>query len=413
MNKTLPEGKPLNLGVIVEVSPRAGGRWQQAVNTLLIASQLDPTICRVTVFALDLAAVKAIKSKGMVCFHINFPTWRRMLSVIRSNIENGRLLFAFRKLFGSPFIEKILEEKNIDIVLFTGHTALAKSFEQINYIATVFDLCHASHPEFPEVRFNREFERRERAFRAVLPRATAIFVDSEISRHKVSLSYSIGLDRIFVFPFMPAAHLGEPQRRSTLSKLAKPSFLENRYVFYPAQFWPHKNHAYLLRGIRILELKYLIYLDVVFVGRDAGANEQYIRKLALDLGISNRVHFLGYVNDEDMTQLYRESVALVMPTYFGPTNLPPLEAFHLGVPVIHANSEEFATSLGGAALLVDLKDPSSLAEMLRRLLSDQELRSALAVRGKALLEERSAISHLEILSQILCQFGQRRSCWQR
>ena len=41
-----------------------------------------------------------------------------------------------------------------------------------------------------------------------------------------------------------------------------------------------------------------------------------------ELGRAPNIHYLGYVPDDDMSGLYAEAAALVMPTFFGPTNIP-------------------------------------------------------------------------------------------
>ena len=58
-----------------------------------------------------------------------------------------------------------------------------------------------------------------------------------------------------------------------------------------------------------------------------------------------------------MASLYKESIALVMPSYFGPTNIPPLEAFNLGVPVLYSDLPGLKDQVGDAALLLDLNKP--------------------------------------------------------
>ena len=57
-----------------------------------------------------------------------------------------------------------------------------------------------------------------------------------------------------------------------------------------------------------------------------------------------------------------------MPSYFGPTNIPPLEAFSLGVPVIYPSDEFYLEQVGDAALKMDLDKPLSLSENIIRLL---------------------------------------------
>ena len=51
--------------------------------------------------------------------------------------------------------------------------------------------------------------------------------------------------------------------------------------------------------------------------------------------MEKQVKYLGYIDKKEITALYKASIALSMPTYFGPTNIPPLEAFKNSVPVLY------------------------------------------------------------------------------
>ena len=80
------------------------------------------------------------------------------------------------------------------------------------------------------------------------------------------------------------------------------------------------------------------------------------------MGLDDRIIFTGFVPNIEIPYLYRQSIALVMPSYFGPTNLPPMEAFQLGVPVIYGNIGGSEEQLGDAVHLVDLYDENSFVD---------------------------------------------------
>ena len=100
------------------------------------------------------------------------------------------------------------------------------------------------------------------------------------------------------------------------------------------------------------------------------------------LGLDDNVLFLGYVPDEDMPALYRSARALVMPTFFGPTNIPPLEAFALGCPVATSRIYGIPEQLGDAALLFDPASVDEIFECLIRLWVDDAVCAQLAERGR-------------------------------
>lgn len=85
--------------------------------------------------------------------------------------------------------------------------------------------------------------------------------------------------------------------------------------------------------------------------------------------------------DEEITEIYRRARAMVMPTFFGPTNIPPLEAFALGCPVAVSRIYGMPGQVGDAALLFDPNSVDDIAAAIRQLWSDDELCRSLADKG--------------------------------
>jgi glycosyltransferase involved in cell wall biosynthesis len=117
------------------------------------------------------------------------------------------------------------------------------------------------------------------------------------------------------------------------------------------------------------------------------------------------------VPNEEIPYLYKQSLALVMPTYFGPTNLPPLEAFSLDVPVLYSDKVGLRDQVGNAALLMDLCEPMSMACHLAELIETPELRERLVKNGRVLLTKYTDESRLSVLKMVLYDFRRRRVCW--
>ena len=186
---------------------------------------------------------------------------------------------------------------------------------------------------------------------------------------------------------------------------AAPSGLPARFFVYPAQFWPHKNHYRIVEAVGLLRKKHGLKVHVVFAGGEPenwGVSEN-CRGLADSLGISALVHFLGYVPDEALAALYRGAVGLVMPTYFGPTNIPYLEAFHFECPVIASDLPGIREQVGDAALLVDPRCSAAIAEAMQRLWSDDALRLRLKADGKRRLQELESRNFSSALRAVLAE----------
>jgi glycosyltransferase involved in cell wall biosynthesis len=91
---------------------------------------------------------------------------------------------------------------------------------------------------------------------------------------------------------------------------------------------------------------------------------------------------MGYVPDSDMAGFYRRARALVMLTYFGPINIPPLEAFAAGCPVATSCIYGIPEQLDNAALLFDPRSLEQIHDCMVRLWRDDALCADLAQRGK-------------------------------
>jgi glycosyltransferase involved in cell wall biosynthesis len=182
-------------------------------------------------------------------------------------------------------------------------------------------------------------------------------------------------------------------------------------VFYPAFFYPLKNHLYLLEGLVALERQFGIILDAVFCGGGLLWQKTKVEEQVRALGLTERVHFLGRVPDGDVPALYEGALALAMPTYSGPTNLPPLEAVTLGCPVIYSDIPSFREQMGDAALYCDLADVSSLADHLAALIRDSALRDRLRKAGQKLAAKVAKIDYGERLKPIFDNYAYVRRRW--
>lgn len=323
---------------------------------------------------------------------------------------------AFGEGTGRISLSEVLRQHQIEVVWFLSVLILHEKIE-IPYIMPVWDLQHRLQPYFPEVSIaGWDWESRENYYRSILPRAAYILTGTEAGRNEINQFYQIPRERIKVVPFVvPSQVYGKHEisgddrtymhKHSTL-------FGENRkkYLFYPAQFWPHKNHIAILLALKILREKYHLDFSVVFTGSDHG-NKRYIRESALDLELTENIHFLGFVSSNLLTQLYKNSFALVFPSFFGPDNLPPLEAFALGCPVIASDVPGAAEQLGDAAILINPKSETEIADAIRELHSNTELRQVLIKRGHERAAALKPEGYIERVISLLDEFASIRRCW--
>ena len=157
--------------------------------------------------------------------------------------------------------------------------------------------------------------------------------------------------------------------------------IKSNFYFYPAQFWSHKNHVLLLKAVTKLKQK-KNNINFVFCGRDKG-NLSFIKKKILDLQIEKNIKILDYVPDNEIFALYSLCKALIMPTYFGPTNIPPVEAWSLNVPVIYSSLHKNHGK--NAALYFNPKSVTQLINAIIKL-KKKKIANKLIINGKKRLK---------------------------
>jgi len=405
----------LTIAVLFDQRLASGGGFQQSLSTILSLKNRSDSKFKFVYFCLFPENVEYLKSLGLSVVYLPLPRWRQLFLAFRRLLRWHPVYSHIRKILGPNYIERTFERHNIDLVYFTSPSYLAFDLDRLNYLFTVWDLCHIDEPVFPEVRNDGQFELREQLYTNVLPKSAAVLVDSEITKHKVCSYYRVPLSRIHVFPFSASMSV----RQYVLTDaVCIPSVISKYnisfdFVFYPAQFWPHKNHSFVLDGLKLLEDHYSIKIGAVFAGGSLKiSNQAHISSQASRLGISDRVRFLGFVPSSDIPCLYLSSIALVMPTYFGPTNIPPLEASALHVPIVYPNDPEMYHHMDLPILPIDLKDPMSLASILASLVQHGRSHSRLQ-HSHHNDSTVSAVDSTQILEDILDSFARRRKCWAR
>jgi glycosyltransferase involved in cell wall biosynthesis len=306
----------------------------------------------------------------------------------------------------------LLRRNGIDLLVLSSPTLPGFSF-RLPFVVPIFDLNHRLQPEFPEVSTFGETNAREHYYVNTCQFATLVLVDSPVGKSDVLRFYGslIDEDRIRVLPYYPPVEERTLPTPQDLARVRAKYDLPSRYFFYPAQFWPHKNHALIVQAIKLIAEETGEAVPVVFCGAYwtyvMAGNFKEVMALAAKLGVSDRVRYLGSVPDEDMAALYTLSAGLIMPTFFGPTNFPPLEAWHLGRPVITSDINGVREHTGDAGLLVNPRSPQDLAAAMKRLWHDETLCCELVARGKRRLASHSWQSFVDSLTAILAEACER------
>lgn len=247
-------------------------------------------------------------------------------------------------------------------------------------LGTVHDLMHRYERRFPEVSADGEYESREFHFGETARWSKGVLVDSELGKQQLIDSFGIAAEKVFILPYIAPSYIYDYDGGNNAAVRVKYD-LPEKFFFYPAQFYRHKNHATLLDALARMRIEHPD-VRLALVGAKERNGYEDVRRRVQELGLHDSVQFLGYAPDADMAALYSTARALVMPTFFGPTNIPQLEAFALGCPVATSRIYGIPEQVGDAALLFDPSSVDEVLDVIVRLWTDDALCADLARRGR-------------------------------
>jgi glycosyltransferase involved in cell wall biosynthesis len=406
----------MRIGLFLECLPRTDGGFQQALSFVESLTRKNSTGHEFLVFTPFDQTRRMLLNQGIEAIRYKHSVVR-LIDRWSATVFGGAILRRLRRLGFKHLgrhLDALLDNHHIDLVILTeiGETPLR--IGEHPFIVTVWDLSHRDYPEFPLAYTDRLFERRERVLLASLTRSLGVIVDSRLCAGRVANLYQVDPHRIIVLPFLPSLGVRRHAAKGRLSaaeRVRQKYDLPARYVFYPAFPGAEKNHLYLLEGLVALEQQHGIILHAVFCGGGPRLDWAIVERQVRALGLMARVKFLGWVPDEDFPALYQGALALVMPTYTGPTNLPPVEAVTLGCPVVYSDLPGCREQMGDAALYCDLNDASSLANHLAALAQDSALVDRLRKAGSRLAAEIAKVDYSERLKPVLDRYAYVRRRW--
>jgi glycosyltransferase involved in cell wall biosynthesis len=236
-----------------------------------------------------------------------------------------------------------------------------------------------------------------------------IYTGTHQGRSEICSFYQIPPDRIRVLPFGTPEFALSSYNAPRCPHLLQKYQLSTEYIFYPAQFWPHKNHIVVLAACKILAETTDWSPEVVFAGSDKG-NRGYVQECAKSMGLEGRTHFLGFVDQPELVELYKGAFCLVYSSFFGPDNLPPLEAFAIGCPVIAADVVGAREQLGESAIFFPPTDEHKLAEAIISL-RNEEHRQQLLLAGRERAKLHNWDQYARGLIESLDEFAAIRRNW--
>jgi len=297
-----------------------------------------------------------------------------------------------------------LSENGVD-VLFCPFTATVRAEPGIPVVSLVCDLQHRDYPQFfsPD-----EYHTREYHFSEVCKRADAIVCISETTRKSVIRHLNVDPGKISAIPICIQSRLAGLDASNISEHLLDLRIDARPYMFYPANFWPHKNHQTLLDAYEMYVSRNPDReMDLVFTGALDDAQRELKEKVR-SMGLKGRVHFLGYLPEEKMLAVWKSCSFMVFPSLYEGFGIPVLEAMQFGKPVLCSNVTSLPEVAGDAALYFDPREPDEIVRCLERIMDNQELYVELVRRG----QERVKLfePHDMVLKYLQCLEGVISEC---
>ena len=297
---------------------------------------------------------------------------------IRSGFQHGRWKEVSRGLklpgLGSAWLQAwgpvLAERLGLDLFWGTRHHLPVWTPRRIKCLLTVHDVVHRRHPETMTLR-NLILERLLMGFS--VRRASLVLADSRSTAGDLQKYYPAAAGKIRVV--YPGAPDPGPPDASFL-----PEGLPERFLLFVGTMEPRKNFRRLLRA----------YLDTrpeehgvhLVVAGGRGWKSQALVNGTVFKAAADFVHRLGYVSRPQLFGLYRQALAVVLPSLYEGFGFPILEAMACGTAVITSRRSSMPEAAGNAALLVDPFDVGSIGRAIRQIIQRQDLRLALARKGR-------------------------------
>lgn len=234
----------------------------------------------------------------------------------------------------------------------------------------------------------------------VIQFSNCIVTTSEYTKNDLCTYFSMNQQKVEVIPAAVdinkyAAFISPEKQQEVRNRYGLPK----RYYLYVGSTYQYKNLLNVLSAIRFLPEE--IRENYKFVIANSA---DYLKEYARTAGIENSVVFLNGIDEADKVSLYKMAVLTVFVSKYEGFGMPVIEAMAAGTPVITSNRSSMPEIAGDAAILVNPDSEREIADAIRNVISDEELKNTLIQKGKKNIErfswDKSAEYFCDLLEEI-------------
>ena len=262
------------------------------------------------------------------------------------------------------------------------HFALQHGF--VTALPSIYSPQDLQHRHFPGFFSRYDLRWREAFYPALCRQASRVVALSRWGKRDLVEQLGLAEGKVHVIGLAPAVDAYPVPQPAAVQEASSRLGLPDAFAYYPAQTFVHKNHLRLLEALELLRARHGVEIPLVCSGRQ---NEHYpaIEERVRRLGLGSLVRFTGFVSPADVQALYARARMLVFPSLFEGFGMPVLEAFRAGVPVACSRATSLPEVAGEGALLFDPESVEDMAQAMRRVWAEPDLRGTLAEAGRACL----------------------------
>lgn len=246
------------------------------------------------------------------------------------------------------------------------------------------------HRDVPDALTPDEVLRREQYFQANAKRAKRIQTISEFSQKRLEKLFPDSKGKVFVTR-LPV------QKRFEIESIDSNYQIQGDYFLYPANFWPHKNHEFLLQVFSEYKRKFAAGKVKLVLTGDRNERADYLQSLAQNMGISEQIIFTGHLSDREFASVFHGALALLFPSNYEGFGIPPLESMHLGVPVICSDAGGLKEVVKNGGHVLPASDLEKWTAALNKVRCNKDWRDELIARGHETVRHFSLVHESQVL----------------
>jgi glycosyltransferase involved in cell wall biosynthesis len=244
-------------------------------------------------------------------------------------------------------------------------------------VVSVHDVSFLEHPEWFTWLRSRQLRL---TVRRTVRKAVRVLTPSEFSRRSIARVYGAG-EKTTVVPNAVSSAFRPVARESAAARVARRFSIPAPFILSVGDLQPRKNQVGLIRAFeRLLRDCPHLPHHLVLVGKETWYAGR-VRQAAQKSACAARIHFTGFVADEDLLHLYGACDLFVFPSFYEGFGLPILEAMACGRAVACSNTTAMPEVADAAAILFDPHSVDEMTRAMKDLLVDGQLRSRMERLG--------------------------------